>query len=155
MKNMLLHSHMQQTKEQEKAGLTFRLVPITNDSAYLVGEYDLGTGKLVMCTKTVKDELQSIPKMSPTGEYVPVKNPKPNTPGIELERRLLPEIFEIHIENNDAIMEFIDTVAINSDTFNYKALLNIPYGIDNKAKEIIVPENYDAKEKKSKLVTLS
>ena len=135
---MMLHKHVQVDKEGTETGTTFRLIPITDDSAFLVGEFDLATNKLVMCSKTVKDELQSVPKMSATGTYIKVKNPAPGTQGIEFERRLLPEMFELHISDVESITDFVNLVAINADSFNYRALLNIPLKVKT-TPDLLVP----------------
>ena len=122
-KTMLLTKHQQKNQDSNDSGLTFRMIPINKESPYLVCEYDLGTGKLVMCADTITEDLQIIPHLGRDGAPIPLKNPRGQYP-IEVERRLIPNLFEVHLEDEESIIEFIDLVAINSDSFNYKALLN-------------------------------
>ena len=89
-KEYMLVNHRQTMKDGSQGAPTFRAIPLSGDAAYLNMEYDPTTSKLVMCTKTIKQELQAVPKMLPSGEFEMAKNPKPGTPGVLFERRLLP-----------------------------------------------------------------
>lgn len=153
MKSMMLIRHTQRTQEGTEAGTTFRMIPITKDAPYLICEYDLGTSKLVMCSDTVCEDLQIIPHIGKDGMPVPLKSPKGQYI-YEVERRLIPNLFETHVEDIDSIVEMVNLIAINADSFNFRALLNIPFDLNAKT-ELVVSENYDAKTKKSKVIQLS
>ncbi len=121
-------------------GKTFRIIPLTGDAAYLTGEWDLKLQKLVLATKVIKEELQSIPKMAPSGDYVPLKNPRTGQPPYEFERRMIPELWEVHMDDPVSVHDFLMATCFNSDKFPFQQYLS----------QIQVPT-----EAKSKILTLA
>jgi len=120
---MLLTKHQQKNQENKDAGLTFRMIPISKNSPYLVCEFDLSNKMLVMCSDTITEDLQVIPHLGKDGQPVPLKSPKGQY-SIEVERRMIPNLWEIHLTDNESIIEFINLVAVNAETFNFRALLS-------------------------------
>lgn len=120
---MLVH-HNQMDREGQLIGKTFRIIPLMGDSAYLTGEYDLKLNKLVLATRVIKDELQSIPKMAPNGDFVKAKVSSPGNPPYEFERRMIPELWEVHMDDPTSIDAFLQATCFNSDKFPYQMYLS-------------------------------
>lgn len=123
LKQFMLVHHTSIRKDGQLGIKTFRAIPLTGNAPYLTMEYDPETSKLVLCTKTIKQELQAVPKMLPTGEYEKAKNPVPGSPGVLFERRMLDEIYEIHLNSPVSIDEFLKETCINAHTFPYQQFI--------------------------------
>lgn len=114
-KQMMLISAKTQNNQQ-----TFRMVPLTAECPYNLAEFDVEHSNLILVLKEKINSLKTVPKLGPDGSFIPVKNPKPDTPGVEIERRMIEENLEVHINNMESIDEFIKLVAINASTFKYQ-----------------------------------
>ncbi len=97
---------------------SFRMIPISSECPFLMCEFDPSNSHLVVLSKERKEELQPVPTITETGEY------KKNKNGAQMvERRLIPEYFEIHVTDVQGIQDFVEAMAINAD----KQELYIPY----------------------------
>jgi len=119
----MLINHVQVARDGQKPTKTFRAIPLSGDAAYLNMEWDPQTGKLVLCSKIIKSELQAIPKMGPSGEFIKLKHPVAGTPGVEMQRMQLDEFYEVHISDIEGIDALLKGTCINAKTFPYQEFL--------------------------------
>jgi len=97
---------------------SFRMIPIHHDCPFLMAEFDPTNSRLVILHKEKKEELQAIPAINDSGEFKKTK-----TGATVVERRTIPEWFELHISDNEGIIDFIKHMAINHENGN----LYMPY----------------------------
>lgn len=92
---------------------SFRMVPIHDSCPFIAAEFDISNNVLVLLNKSIKDELRSIAKSDKSGQPIPLK-----TGGYEIEKRLLSDYFELHINDMEGIVDFINIMAVNADKTN-------------------------------------
>lgn len=119
----MICGHTQKNQDGSEGGKTFRLIPITNESIILMGEFDLGTNKLVLSLREKTGELTTIPSMDKDGSYISIKNPKSGASPVQMERRVLDTWHEIHLSDVASIDEFLKLTCVNSESYPYQQYL--------------------------------
>ena len=120
MKNMMLVTSS--TKEGEK---TFKLIPTTEDCAFVEGIYYTGNKILALIGAHKKDIFHMMPKLDPNGDPEFRKTPSKDGVPVKQERRVIETYQEYYLEERTEIEEFIKHFAINADTYDYTQYLNI------------------------------
>lgn len=99
--------------------MTFKLMPVTSDCPYMEVIYDPNTDMLVVITKTMKENLQLVPKLDDDGNQIRCAKQKQNgKPWKEKHIQMtVPQEFYL-IEREDQI-ELIKEFAVNADTYDF------------------------------------
>lgn len=120
MKNMMLITSS--TKEGEK---TFKLIPTTEECAFIEGIYYTGNKILALIGAHKKDIFHMMPKLDPNGDPEFRKTPSKDGVPIKQERRVIETYQEYYLEERAEIEEFVKMFAANADTYNYTQYLDM------------------------------
>lgn len=121
LKSMLLISTVWQMKR------TFKMIPISKDCPYIEVIYDPESKMLAVVLDKIKDSYHMLPKLDENGDNTPVKGrPRPAGQKIKEERRLVATYGEVYVADPKDQEQIIELFAINSDVFDYKALIHMP-----------------------------
>jgi len=91
---------------------TFKMMPLLQNCLYNECIYDPTRKVLAIISKEYKNNLQLISSLDDFGAATGKK-----------ERVMMDTYYEYFIENKDEIIMFINKLCINSDTYNYKRIL--------------------------------
>jgi hypothetical protein len=117
-KNMILINAPDFTS-MEKA---FKLIPITNDCPYVECLFSAKDKVLAVIMKTMKQSYHMVPKLDDNGDPIPVKGKaRANGKNHKEERRLVDTFAECYIMTPKEINGFIESFAVNVETFDYKS----------------------------------
>jgi hypothetical protein len=100
--------------ENEK---TFKLMPLTSDCPYIEAIFNAEHNVLAVISKDKKDSHFMVQKLNDEG--APEINKAKS--GYKQQRVTLPKYYEYYITEQSEIDQFVELVAANSDTFDYKA----------------------------------
>jgi len=104
---------------------TFKMMPVTLDSPYNEGIYDLDTKVLALVGKEKKQSMHMVPKLDDFGDLKSMKiGRRSNGKEYQEERKTLETYYEYYLENPDDIRELVDMLAVNSDAFDIEVFLN-------------------------------
>lgn len=104
---------------------TFKMIPVTPDCPYNEAIYDLDSKVLAIISKEKKQSLHMIAKLDDNGDIKTLKVGR-RSGGKEYaeERKTLETYYEYYLENADEIVDVINLLAVNADTFDYNQFLN-------------------------------
>jgi len=104
---------------------TFKLMPINNDCPYMEVIYDTATQMLVAISKTLKQNLEMLPRLDDDGEITRTKKPKRNGKEFKEQRQLMQVPQEYYMVERAEQEAFIEAFACNAKVYNYKLYLDI------------------------------
>jgi hypothetical protein len=108
--------------EQKK---TFKLIPVTPDSVFNEGIFDPDSKVLALIGKDKKQSMHMVPKLDDNGDLKVMRvGKRPGGKDYAEERKLVETYYEYYIEDINEIMDLINLVAINADSFDFKSYLN-------------------------------
>jgi hypothetical protein len=99
---------------------SFKLIPASLDSPYVEGIYDCNTKTLIMIAKDKKNIFHMMDRLDDNGEKMTAKIKKANGSPYKQERKTVETFQEHYILDVAQQISFIETFAINADTFPYK-----------------------------------
>jgi hypothetical protein len=103
---------------------SFSLVPVTKDCPYVESMFDPTSGILAVITNIKKESFHMVSRLDSNGQPVRLKVPNKETGKTVKEQRVAVDTFsEFYITEKEEIENFINLFAINSDTFDWKTLL--------------------------------
>ena len=104
---------------------TFRLIPVTKDSTFSEGIYDIDSKVLILMSGHTKEQFHMITKMDDDGMPVQMKNGKTHHDGspYKKERKMIQTCSEYFISDKEEIKNFL-SVFVFSKEFNYDEYLN-------------------------------
>jgi len=103
---------------------TFKMIPVSPDATFNEAIFDLDSKVLALISKTKKDSMHMVAKLNEWGDPVTMKIGKRNNgKDYAEERKTLETFYEYYVENMNEIVEIINLLAINADTFNYTEYL--------------------------------
>ena len=106
---------------------TFKLIPVTPESPYNEGIYDLDSKVLAMIGKEKKQSMHMVPKLDDFGDLKPMKiGRRTNGKDYQEERKTLETYYEYYLDNPDEIKAVINMFAINADSFDYNQYVDAP-----------------------------
>lgn len=103
---------------------SFRLIPMTNDSPFSEGIYDIESKVLVLMSNRTKESFHLVPKLDDNGDMVKANKARPNGKLYREERRSLDTFTEYYVMEKEEIIDMIKRLAENESTFNYMSYLN-------------------------------
>jgi hypothetical protein len=99
---------------------TFKLIPVTPESPYNEGIYDLDAKVLALIGKEKKQSMHMVPKLDDFGDLKPMKvGRRINGKDYQEERKTLETYYEYYLDNPDEIKAVVNLLAINADSFDY------------------------------------
>ena len=99
---------------------TFRMIPLSNDSVYIEGIYDVEAKTLALMSKQVAESYRMIPRLSVEGEIIPSKVKRTNGKDFKEERVVITSSIEYYITEAAEIEEIVKHMAVNESTFDFK-----------------------------------
>lgn len=104
---------------------SFQLIPLTKECPYVEVLYIPQDNSLVVLNTQKKVKYHFVPRIDENGDLVASRS-KINTERKFKEQREKTEMFHEHyIQNSEEIITFVEAVAINTETFDYKKFLNL------------------------------
>lgn len=132
---------------------TFKLIPVASLSPYNECIFDSESKVLAVISKEKKESFHMLPKLNEMGDIQALKiGRRPNGKDFAEERKALDTYYEYYIEDKNEIVEFINRLAINADTFDYQTYLDNAF--DTKTESSIVTMNSVEEEKPTKLTVV-
>lgn len=106
---------------------TFKLMPITPDAIYNEGIFDPDSKVLALIGKEKKQSLHMLAKLNDLGDPQELKiGKRANGKSYAEERKPLESFYEYYVEHPEEIVNIINMIAINADTFDYKEHMESP-----------------------------
>ena len=96
---------------------TFRMIPISESCPYVECIFDPATNVFVVIMKIIKTTLHMLPKLDEYGIAIT------GTKGTKQDRHKLDVFQEFYIEDQSAINDIIELLAINAKKFDYKSFM--------------------------------
>lgn len=104
---------------------TFKMIPIDVSSPYNEVIYDPVQNVLAIISKERKQTMHMMAKLNEWGDIVPMKvGKRANGKDYAEERKTLETYYEYFVEVPEEIETIVDYFAVNSDTFDYKAMMS-------------------------------
>jgi hypothetical protein len=119
-----LGSNMLLIKSSWNDGETFKLLPVSQDCPYVECIFDPATKVFVVISKVSKTSLHMLPKLDDNGDPAPLKTKRANGRMVKEERNTIDTFQEYYVEDKDAMIDVINLLAINKDTFDYNKFIN-------------------------------
>lgn len=107
---------------------TFKLIPLDNACPYVEGLFNPAKMHLVLFGVQVKSNFHHIPKLDEDGVPIALKKGT----GYKMQRVSLDTYPEHYVEETSEIESFIDIIAVNAKSFDYKKYI--------RKSDIYVPE---------------
>ena len=107
---ILVQSSWQETQ-------TFRMIPISESCPYVECIFDPATNVFVVIMKIIKTTLHMLPKLDEYGIAIT------GSKGTKQDRHKLDVFQEFYIEDQSAITDIIELLAINAKKFDYKSFM--------------------------------
>lgn len=104
---------------------TFNMIPTTEDCPYAECIYLPKEKQLVIISKIVKDTFHFMPKINSNGDPE-ISKGRPGGKSVKEERKQIKAYYEYYLTDEMDIKDFIELMAINSSTFDYEAIRNMP-----------------------------
>lgn len=105
---------------------TFKLMPVTNDCPYMEVIYDPNTDMLVVISKTMKENLQMIPRLDDDGNQITVRKPKANGKPWKEKQIVMKVPQEFYLIERDEQISFIKDFAENANEYDYNSFFEVP-----------------------------
>lgn len=118
---------------------SFRLMPITKDCPFVEGIYDPMGQVLVMISNHSKETFHMLAKLDEQGDPQKLKKPRENRKPYPEERKVLETYQEFYIGEPTEMETVINMFAINSATFDYKAVIKSGPITEPEKPKIIMP----------------
>jgi hypothetical protein len=96
---------------------TFRMIPISESCPYVECIFDPATNVFVVIMKIIKTTLHMLPELDEYGIAIT------GTKGTKQDRHKLDVFQEFYIEDQSAINDIIELLAINAKKFDYKSFM--------------------------------
>ena len=122
--NNTLGSNMLLIKSSWNDGETFKLLPVSQDCPYVECIFDPATKVFVVISKVSKTSLHMLPKLDDNGDPAPLKTKRANGRMVKEERKTIDTFQEYYVEDKAAMIDVINLLAINKDTFDYNKFIN-------------------------------
>ena len=122
--NNTLGSNMLLIKSSWNDGETFKLLPVSQDCPYVECIFDPATRVFVVISKVSKTSLHMLPKLDDNGDPALLKTKRANGRMVKEERKTIDTFQEYYVEDKDAMIDVINLLAINKDTFDYNKFIN-------------------------------
>lgn len=119
-----LGSNMLLIKSSWNDGETFKLLPVSQDCPYVECIFDPATKVFVVISKVSKTSLHMLPKLDDNGDPAALKTKRANGRMVKEERKTIDTFQEYYVEDKDAMIDVINLLAINKDTFDYNKFIN-------------------------------
>ena len=111
---------------------SFKLIPANNDCPFTEAMYDVNTGLLAVISKTKKQVFHNVPKLDDNGDMMYMKLTKrENGKPYKEERRTIETFQEYYIIEEEEVIDFIKSFALNADAFNYMQYVEAARKKDN------------------------
>lgn len=118
---------------------SFKMIPVTPESPYNEGIYDLDNKVLALISKEKKQSMHMVPKLDDYGDLKSMKvGRRSNGKEYQEERKTLETYYEYYLDNPDDIKQVILMLALNADTFDYNQYLTAPVVVQP-APSIVAP----------------
>lgn len=111
---------------------SFRLMPVSNECPFSEGIYDPDSKVLVMMSCLKKESFHMVARLDNNGDPEGLKLPRTNGKKYKEQRVNLETFAEHYITEKKEIEEFINMIAVNASSFDFKTFMVDP--------AIIVPE---------------
>jgi hypothetical protein len=106
---------------------TFKLIPVTQDAPFNEGIYDADSKVLALISKQKKESMHMLPRLNEFGDLTPMKiGKRPNGKEYAEERKTLETFYEYYVENVEEIKYLLESLAVNSDSFDYAKYVDAP-----------------------------
>jgi len=103
---------------------TFKMIPMLLECPYNEAIYDPQAKVLALISKERKQTMHMMAKLNEWGDVVPMKvGKRSNGKDYAEERKTLETYYEYFIENAEEIAAIVDRLAMNADSFDFKALM--------------------------------
>lgn len=103
---------------------TFKMMPISVESPYNEVIFDPDSKVLAVIGKEKKESMHMVAKLNEWGDPQTMKiGKRSNGKDYAEERKTLEAFYEYYIEDAKEITEFIKSVAVNADVFDYTSVL--------------------------------
>ena len=104
---------------------TFRMIPASIESPYNEAIYDADLKVLAVIGKEKKESLQMVPKLNALGDPEMLKiGKRPGGKDYAESRQTMETYYEYYVENKDEIVNIIQMLALNADTYDYGQYLD-------------------------------
>lgn len=97
---------------------TFKMIPTLSDCPFNEVLFDPNSKILAVVSKEKKQAYRLVPKLNDKGR--PVIVTEKGVPVEVQKRKLMDNFYEYYLENLDDVQRFIETFAINSESFDWK-----------------------------------
>lgn len=103
---------------------TFKMMPISVNSPYNEVIFDPDSKVLAVIGKEKKQSMHMVAKLNEWGDPQTMKiGKRANGKEYAEERKTLEAFYEYYIEDMNEIIEFVKSVAVNADVFDYSSVL--------------------------------
>ena len=102
---------------------SFRLIPMTKDSPFSEGIYDPSTSVLALMSCHSKESLHMVPRLDDHGDPLRPKKVRPGKQTHQEQRVSIDTFLEYYVSKKEEIINIVERLAMNSDTFDYKQFL--------------------------------
>lgn len=99
---------------------TFKMIPVTPESVYNEAIFDLDSKVLALISKEKKESMHMVAKLNDMGDPEFMKiGKRENGKNFKEERKLLETFYEYYVEDKNEVINMINLLAINADSFDY------------------------------------
>lgn len=118
---------------------TFKMIPLTPDAPYNEAIFDLESKVLALIGKEKKQSMHMVAKLDDNGDIKPMKiGRRDNGKDFAEERKTLETYYEYYIDKPEEVIEVINLLCINADSFDYLQYLESS-SIQRVASNILTP----------------
>jgi uncharacterized protein Veg len=101
----------------------FKLMPISNDCPFSEGIFDSDSKLLVMMSSKTKDTIHMVPRLDENGDPIALKSARKNGKTFKEHRIQLETYTEHYVIEKKEVIDLIQRLAANADTYNYMEFL--------------------------------
>jgi hypothetical protein len=106
---------------------TFKMIPASTDSIYNEVIFDPDSKMLAIIGKEKKESMHMIAKLDEFGDVKPMKiGKRSNGKDYAEERKTLETFYEYYIESANEVKDFVKSVAVNADSFDFNQYIDAP-----------------------------
>ena len=118
---------------------TFKMIPLTPNAPYNEAIFDLESKVLALIGKEKKQSMHMVAKLDDNGDVKHMKiGRRDSGKDYAEERKTLETYYEYYIDNPEEIIEVINLLCINADSFDYSQYLETS-SIKTVASSILTP----------------
>lgn len=103
---------------------TFKMIPVTPECPYNEAIFDRDSNVLALIGKEKKQSMHMLAKLNDLGDVQRLKvGKRDNGKDYAEERKTLETYYEYYIENPEEILEIVNMLALNADSFDFNQYL--------------------------------